>query len=118
MAVDRRAGEFGADLVELVAEVGHLLRAVFIARNDLVDRVDDDRQIPLVPRPADELRSELVHREALPAQVPDVDIPDVRRRDLHRGVYVPEAVETARPVQLQIHIEYAPLRAPEPPHPV
>ena len=61
MTVNHRTAQLGTNLIELIAEVGHLIGAVLVAGNDLVDRVNDDRCVVLLFCSADQLRSKLVH---------------------------------------------------------
>lgn len=77
MAVDDGAVQLGANLVELVAEMGHLVGAVFVTSDDLINGVDDDSRVILLRGPADELRRQLVHRDGFAPQFPNVDIGDV-----------------------------------------
>ena len=45
MTVDNGATEFGTNLVKLIAEISHLVCAVFITGNDFIYRVDYDCDI-------------------------------------------------------------------------
>ena len=111
VTVDDGAVQLGADLVELVAEVGHLVGAVFVACDDLINRVDDDGRVVLLGCPADELRRQLVHGDGFAAQLPDVDVGNVVGWPSQGVVYVFKAVQTARPVQFQVDVQDAPLGA-------
>ena len=62
MAVDNRTPQLGTDQVKLITEFCHLVSGVFIAGNDLVDRVDDDRQVLLLLCPVNQFWSQTVHR--------------------------------------------------------
>lgn len=42
MTIDHSRAEVRADPIELVAEIRHLVRAVLVAGDDFIDRVDDD----------------------------------------------------------------------------
>ena len=106
MAVNDSAVQLGSDLVELVAEMRHLIGAVFIAGDDLVDRIDDDRRVILLLRPADQLGRQLIHGDRLSSQVPDVDIFQMVGTDAQRCVHIVEAMKAARPVQFEIAVEY------------
>ena len=48
VAVDHRTPQLRAYLIELVADVRHLVGAVFIPGNDLIDRVNDDSDVFLI----------------------------------------------------------------------
>ena len=111
VAVNDSRAEFRADLVKLVAESGHLVSAVFVAGDDLVDRVDDDSDVILLQRAADQLRRELVHRYGMTAQIPDINVSDAPRLPAHRLVDVAEAVQAARTVKLKIDIQNSALAA-------
>lgn len=99
VTVDDGAVQLGADLVELIAEVGHLVGAVFVTSDDLINWVDDDGRVVLLGCPTDELRRQLVHRDGFAAQFPNVDIGNVVGRPSQGVIHVLEAVQTARPVQ-------------------
>lgn len=105
MAVYHRAAKLRADLVELVAEVRHLVGGILVAGYDLVDRVDDYRKVISLCGAAYQLRRELVHRHGLAAQVPDVDIPEVLRLPAERVVDVSKSVLAGSLVQLQIDVQ-------------
>ena len=119
MAIDHGTAKLRADAVKLIAEMRHLIRAVFIAGNDLVDRVYDNGNVLLLCRPANELRRELVHRDRLAAQVPYIDVVEVFGLPAERRVNVPEAVQAACAVKLEVHIQDLSPRADpaEPPPP-
>ena len=53
MAVYDRAAKLCADLIELVAEVCHLISAVLIAGDDLINWVDDDSDVVFLGSPSD-----------------------------------------------------------------
>ena len=98
VAVDHGAAKLRAHLVELVAEMRHLVGAVLVAGDDLVNRVNDNCHVALFCGAANEFRRELVHRYAAPAQIPDVDAVDVLRRKAERRVNVFEAMQAGRTV--------------------
>ena len=75
----------------------HLVGAVFVAGDDLVNRVNDDRHVLFFCGAANEFRRELIHRYAAPAQEPDVDAVDVLRRKAERRVNV-AAMQAGRTV--------------------
>ena len=111
VAVDYGAPDLLGDLVELVAEGGHLVGAVLVSRDDLVDRVDDNGDGSRLECAADERGRKPVHRHGAPSQVPDVDVPDVLGSIAERPVHVLEAMEAARGIKLQVDVEHPPLRA-------
>src|SRR5699024_463878 len=99
------AAKFRADKVKLVAEARHLVGAVLVAGNDFVDGVDDDGDVIPLGGAADEARGEFVHGHGLAAQVPDVEVAQIRRFHAQRRVDVVDAVQTTGPVQFQIDVE-------------
>ena len=109
VTVDGRAAEFGAHLVKLVAEVRHLVGGVLVAGDDLVDRVDDDRDVVLLDGSANQLGREPVHRHGLAAQVPDVDVAQVLRLPAEAAVHVPEAVQAGSAVKLEVDVQHSAL---------
>ena len=113
MAVDHGAPELGAYPVELITERSHLIRGIFIAGNNLVNGIDDHGDVVLLLSPADQLRSELVHRHGASSEIPDVEIVERSRSPADRFVDVCEAVQAARLRELEIDIHDAPLRAVE-----
>ena len=74
MAIDCSGLKLRADLVKLIAEPGHLVSAVLVAGDDLVDRVHDDSLVTFIFCPPDQLRGQLVHRDAASSEVPDIDV--------------------------------------------
>ena len=115
--VDHGAPQTGRDLVELVAERRHLLGAVFVPRQHLVNGVDDDGRIPPAMGAPDQFRGEPVHGDRMPAKVPDVDRRNGLRQPAEGGIDVPEPVDAGWPVQLQIDVQDRPLPA-APPQPL
>ena len=111
VTVDHGAAQLGADPVELIAEFRHFVRAVFVAGDDLVDRVEyHGREAPF-PAAADQPGRELIQRHDAAAQIPDRDIVDVFAFPAQRGVYVLKAVLAAGRIKLQIDVEHTALRA-------
>ena len=106
MAVDRRTLQLRTDFVELVAEPRHLFRAVLVAGNDLVDRVDNNGRIIPFLGPPDEFRRQLVHRYGLASQVPDINVLQGRRPHPDGFVDVTEPMQAAGPVQLQVDVHH------------
>ena len=102
VAVDDGTAQLGTDLIKLVAEGGHLVGAVLIAGDDLIDGVDDDGNVALLRRSTDEFRRQLVHGDGVATQVPNGYA--VLGRRSHGLSHVPEPVQAGRPVQLQIDI--------------
>ena len=88
MTVNRAASSFRADLVELIAERAHFGSVVLVARDDLVDRVDDDRVEMLIPDTAHQFRYQLIQRNGVTAQVPNDDVVCIAQRDAERGIYL------------------------------
>ena len=84
VAVDGSTAGLGADAVELVTESAHVRRIVFIAGDDLVDRVDNYRIEPLVSHPPDHLWHQLIERNRMTSEVPDHDVLGVFHRNLKR----------------------------------
>ena len=111
MAIDNRHTQFCTDLVKLVAEVGHLVRAVLVAGDDFINGVNHNGYVVLLGGPAYEHRSQFVHRPGLTTQVPDINVFKVVRFPSESLVHIPETVQTAGPIQLQIHIQDSPLGA-------
>ena len=105
MAVDNCSVQLRTNLVELVAEIRHLVRTVLIAGDDLIDRVDDDNVVVLLFRAPDQLRSEFVHRYRFASQVPDINVSEVLCGDSERFVDILEAVQAACAVQLKIDVQ-------------
>ena len=105
MAVNRRRAHLGANLIELVTESAHVAGVVFIAGDDLVNRVDDHGGELLVLHAPDQYGNQSVQRQGMPAQVPDDDVVRVRRRKAQLAVDRDEAVDARRRVDLQIHIQ-------------
>ena len=106
VAIDDGAAQLGADLIELVAEGGHLVGGILVAGDHLIDRVDDDGEVAFLRRPADQARGQLIHGDAAAAQVPDIQIGKMLRPPAQGVVHIPEAVQAGGPVQLQIHIQH------------
>lgn len=97
VAVDHGTVQRTADKVELVAELCHLVGAVLVTGDDLVDGVEDDGGVTLFPGPADELGGQLVHGDGSTAQVPDVNVPQVLRGQAEGSIHILEAVPGRRP---------------------
>ena len=108
VAVDHRTAQLGAHLVELVAEMGHLVGTVLVAGDDLVNGVDDDGDVLLFLGSPDKLRGKPVHRFRHAAEIPDVNAPEIRRRQFHCLIHVPKPVQAARPIQFQIDVQHTP----------
>ena len=113
MAVDHCTIQLGGDTVEFVAELSHLIRAVFIACNHFINGIQNDRSVVCFLGPAYQFRSELCHGLALSSQVPDRHIIKVRVLDSQGAVHINKAPETGITVQLKIDIEDMPLPAGE-----
>ena len=113
MAVDRRRAHLRADPVKEVAERAHVAGIVLIARDHLIDRVDDHRRERLALHPPDEQRREPVQRQRVPAQVPDDDVFVVPVFNAHRPVDGEETPDAARRVDLEVHVQHLPLPAGE-----
>ena len=109
VAVDGRAAELGAHLVKLVAEVRHLIGGVLVAGDDLVNGVDDDRDVVLLDRSANEFRREPVHRHGLAAQVPDVDVAEVLRLPAETAVHILKTVQAGSAVKLEVDVQHSAL---------
>ena len=106
VAVDHRTAQLGAHLVELVAKMRHLIGAVLVAGDDLVDGVEDDGGVAFLTRPADELGGQLVHGDGSTAQVPDVNVPQVLRGQAEGSIHILEAVQAGGPVQLEVDVQH------------
>ena len=113
MAVDHGAVQCAAHKVKLVAELGHLVGAVLVAGDHLINGVQHHGHVALFLGPADELGGQLVHGHGRTAQVPDVNVFQVLRRQAHGGVHILEAVQAGGPIQLQIDVQYLALGAGE-----
>ena len=111
VAVDHGAAKLRADLVKLVAEGRHLVGAVFVAGNDLINGVDDHGDVVLLQRPPDELRGQRVHGQRLAPEIPDIDIADIGRPQPHSLIHILKPVQAASSVQLQVDIEHLSLGA-------
>ena len=109
VTVDGRAAEFGAHLVKLVAEVRHLIGGVLVAGDDLVNRVDNDRDVVLLDGSANQLGREPVHRHGLAAQIPDVDVAEVLRLPAEAAVHVPKTVQAGGAVKLEVDVQHSAL---------
>ena len=107
MTVNRRAASFSTDTVKLVAESSHIGGAVFIACNDLVNRVDDDCVQMLIAYTTDQLWHKLIQRNSVPAQVPDDDVINMLTVITERIVYLDKTVHTGGGINLQIDIQYS-----------
>ena len=66
--------------------------------------VDDDRDVVLLDRSANEFRREPVHRHGLAAQIPDIDIGQMLCWNPQRLINVFKTVQAAGPIQLQIDV--------------
>ena len=112
MAVDDRASQLAADVVELIPEVRHIAGSILVARDDLVNRVDDDRLKMHVLTPPDDDLCQLIHRERLAPEIPHDEIAGAW---MHRHTLCP--VDVLQPiykrllVDFQIDIEDFPLPA-------
>ena len=113
VAIDYRAPQLCADTVELVAELRHLVRAVLIAGYNLVNRVNNNRDVVLLGSAPDKLWRQLVHWHRLAAQVPDINVLQVRRYQVEGRVNIFKTMQAARPVKLQVDIQYFALGAVE-----
>ena len=113
MAVDHGAVQCAAHKVKLVAELGHLVGAVLVAGDYLINGVQHHGHVALFLGPADELGGQLVHGHGRTAQVPDVNVFQVLRRQAHGGVHILEAVQAGGPIQLQIDVQHLALGAGE-----
>ena len=105
VAVDHRTPEVCRDPVELVAEFCHFGRAVLIAGDNLVDRVDHNSGIIVVLCPPEQFGHELVHGDRFSPQVPDINVFQMMRRNLQCRVNIAEPVQAARPVKLQVDVQ-------------
>ena len=74
MAVDDRASKLAADVVELIAKVRHIAGGIFVTRDDLINRIDDDRLKMHVLTPPDDDLCQLIHRERLASEIPHDEI--------------------------------------------
>ena len=83
------------NLVELVAEIRHLVSTVLITGDDLVYRVDDDNVVIFLFRAPDQFRRQFVHGYGLASQVPDINVSEVLCGDPERFVDILEAVQAA-----------------------
>ena len=117
VAIDHRTPKLTAHQIELIAEFRHLIGRIFVAGDNFVDRVQHHGDVSAFCGPADQLRRQLVHGYAGPAQVPHVDIAQILRVQPHCGVYVTKTVKAARTVQLQIDIQHFSLCTAEPSEP-
>ena len=113
VAVDNRAAEFRTNFVKLIAEPCHLVGAVFVARDDLVNRVDDNGNVILLCRPANELRREFIHWNGLAAQVPHINVAGVLRLPAEACINVLQTVQARGAVEFQIDIHDFSLRTVE-----
>ena len=77
MAVDYSAAQVCTNLVKLIAKIGHLVRAVLVAGDDFVDRINDDGNVIFLGSPANQLGRQLVHGHGLAAQVPDIYVGNI-----------------------------------------
>ena len=109
VAINHRTAQLRAHLVKLVAEMCHLVSTVFIARDDLVNRVDDDSNVLFFLRPPNQLRGKPVHRFGHATQIPDVNALEIRRRQFHCLIHIPKPMQAAGSVQFQIDIQHTPL---------
>ena len=111
VAVDGSTSGLGADAVKLVAESAHVRRIIFIAGDDLVNRVDNDRIQPLVSHPPDHLWHQLIQRNRVASQIPDHDVLGVFHRNLKSLIDLEKTVDGRGRIDLQIDIEHASLPA-------
>ena len=109
VAVDHGAAQLSTHLVELVAEVRHLVGAVLVAGDDLIDGVNDNGNVILFLRPADQLWRQLVHWHRAAPEVPDINLVQVLGRAPQGRIHILEAVEAGGPVQFQVDVEHPPL---------
>ena len=99
VAVDHRTAQLGAHLVELVAEMCHLVGTVLVAGDDLVNGVDDDGNEVLLFRPTNQFRCKFVHRFGYATQMPHFNIPNIDRRYLQSSINIMDSVVTGSLVQ-------------------
>ena len=98
-----------AYLVELVAELSHLVGAVLVTGNDLVNRVYYYSLVVPVLGTSDQLGSQFIHGDGSASQIPDIDVPEASGRDSRGIVDILEPVQTGRPVELQIDVKHSAL---------
>ena len=112
VAVDDRASQLAADVVELIPEVRHIAGGILIARDDLVNGVDDDRrEIHVLTPPDDDLR-QLIHRKCLAPEIPHDEIAGAGvHREILCLIDMLQSVDERLPVDFQIDIEHAALHA-------
>ena len=112
VAVDDRASQLAADVVELIAEVRHIAGGIFVTRDDLVNRIDDDRCEVHVLTPPDDDLCQLIHRKRLASEIPHDEIAGA---GVHRHALCPvdvfQSVDERFLVDFQIDIEDFPLPA-------
>ena len=106
MNVDDRRARLGRYPVEQVAEDGHVPGAVLVARDDLIDGVDDDRRQPLVLHPPDQPGSQFVQRRRLAPQRPDRHLLRLLPVDAQPAEYLLEPGIEAVPVDFQVDVEH------------
>ena len=113
MTVDDTAGRFGTDLVELITESCHVGCGVFVARDHLVNRVNDyGRQVFSLYSPH-QPGNQLIHRDGPATEVPDQNVVCMQRLYAESLVNLQEPVNARRRVNFQIHIQYFALPALE-----
>ena len=100
MAVDHRHAQLCTHLIKLVAEVRHLVRAVLVTSDDLIDRINNNSNIILFSRPPDQHGRQFIHRPGLSTQVPDIYILKVLWIPAQRLIHITETMQAAGPVQL------------------
>ena len=112
VAVDDRASQLAADVVELISKVRHIAGGVLIACDDLVNGVDDDRREVHILTPPDDDLCQLIHRERLAPEIPHDEIAGAW---MHRHALCPvdvlQSVDERLLIDFQIDIEHAPLSA-------
>ena len=113
VAVNRGTARLCTNAVELIAECRHIRGIVFIARDDLVNGVDNDRLQFLIPDPPYHLRHQLIQRHGVASQVPEQNIVHVVGRNAESLIDLEKAVHGAGRVDLQIDIQHTTLFAVE-----
>ena len=107
VAIDHCTAKLCTHLVKLVTEVRHLVRTVLISCDDLIDRVNDDGNIVLFCSPPDQFWCQLIHRDRLTSQIPDIDVLQVLWLFYtHSCIHIFETVQTACPVKFQVDIQH------------
>src|SRR3712207_8590592 len=102
MAVDGAAPGLRAYLVELVTERAHFGGVVLIARDDLVNGIDDDGVKVLIPHTADEFRHKLIERNGVTSEVPYHNAVRIIYRQTEHLVDFEESVDRACRIDLKV----------------